>query len=208
MAVLDLCRRLPGLRHLVYAASAPRSVDGKVPSAAGDAVTQRAGELLSQAHAQLYRIPQTGLRLATVYGPWGRPDMAYYVYADAIAAGRPITLISHGGRRRDLTYVDDVVAGMLAAVDRPPSLEGAPPHRIYDLGSDQRVEPEELARVLAETMGQPVEVRYAEARPGDVAETFADTEAAAADLGWRATTPLADGLRHFVAWHRTWPAMR
>ncbi len=202
MAVLELCRRLPGLQHLVYASSAR----GKT-SAAGDAVTRRADELLAQAYAQLYRIPQTGLRLHAVYGPWGRPDMAYYVFADAIAAGRPITLGDDGRMRCDLTYVDDVVAGVLAALDRPPPQDGATPHRIYDLGSDEPVDLEQLVRVLAETMGQPADIRYAPARPGDVVETVADP-AAAADLGWRPTTPIADGLRRFVAWHRTWPASR
>ena len=133
--------------------------------------------------------------------------MAYYVFADAIAAGRPITLGDDGRMRCDLTYVDDVVAGVLAALDRPPAQDGASPHRIYDLGSDEPVDLEQLVRVLAETMGQPADIRYAPARPGDVVETVADT-AAAADLGWRPTTPIADGLRRFVAWHRTWPASR
>jgi UDP-glucuronate 4-epimerase len=202
MAVLELCRRLPGLQHLVYASSVP----GRT-SAAGEAVTRRAHELLARAYAQLYRIPQTGLRLHTIYGPWGRPDTAYYVFADAIAAGRPITLGDDGQMRCDLTYVDDAVAGVLAALDRPPPQDGASRHRTYDLGSDGPVDLEQLVRVLAETMGQPADIRYAPARPGDVVETVADT-AAAADLGWRPTTPMADGLRRFVAWHRTWPASR
>jgi UDP-glucuronate 4-epimerase len=202
LAVLDLCRRLPGLQHLVYASSAR----GKT-SAAGDAVTRRADELLAQAYAQLYRIPQTGLRLHTVYGPWGRPDMAYYVFADVIAAGRPITLGDGGRMRCNLTYVEDVVPGVLAALDCPPPQDGAAPHRVYDLGSDEPVEVAQLVRVLAETMGQPADIRYAQARPDDVVETIVDT-AAAADLGWRPTTPIAVGLRRFVAWHRTWPAAR
>jgi UDP-glucuronate 4-epimerase len=202
MAVLELCRRLPGLQHLVYASSAR----GKT-SAAGDAVTRRANELLAQAYAQLYRIPQTGLRLHAVYGPWGRPDMAYYVFADAIAAGRPITLGDDGRMWCNLTYVDDVVAGVLAALDRPPAQDGASLHRICDLGSEEPVDLDQLVRVLAEMMGQPVDIRYAPARPGDVVETV-DNTAAAADLGWRPTTPIADGLRLFVAWHRTWLASR
>jgi UDP-glucuronate 4-epimerase len=207
MAVLELCRRVPGLQHFVYASSVSGAEGGASP-AAGDVVMRRADELLAQAYAQLYRVPQTGVRLHTVYGPWGRPDMDYYVFADAIAAGRPITLGDDGRMQCNLTYVDDVVAGVLAALDRPLPQDGASPHRIYELGSDQPVELEQLVRTLAETMGQPADIRYAEARPGDVVETVADTSAAAADLGWRPTTPLADGLRRFVAWYRTWPASR
>jgi UDP-glucuronate 4-epimerase len=216
MVVLELCRRLPSLEHLVYASSS--SVYGgnrKVPFAVSDradnpvslyAATKRADELLSQAYAHLYRVPQTGLRFFTVYGPWGRPDMAYYIFADAIAAGRPITLFNHGRMRRDFTYIDDVVAGVLAALDRPPSRDGAPPHRIYNLGNNEPVELLLFVQALEEAMGQRAAIRHADMQPGDVEETFADIEATTADLGWRPTTSIAEGLRRFVAWHRGWPA--
>jgi UDP-glucuronate 4-epimerase len=215
MVVLELCRhRLPALRHLVYASSS--SVYGgndKVPFAVGDrvdhpvslyAATKRADELLSQAYAHLYRIPQTGLRFFTVYGPWGRPDMAYYIFADAIAAGRPITLFNHGRMRRDFTYVDDIVAGVLAALDRPPPDEGAPPHRVYNLGNNEPVELERFVRVLEAAMGRKAETRLTGMQPGDVEATYADIEATTRDLGWRPTTSIEEGLGRFVAWHAEW----
>ena len=215
MVVLELCRhRLPALRHLVYASSS--SVYGgneKVPFAVGDrvdhpvslyAATKRADELLSQAYAHLYRIPQTGLRFFTVYGPWGRPDMAYFIFADAIAAGRPITLFNHGRMRRDFTYIDDIVAGVLAALDRPPPDEGRAPHRVYNLGNNEPVELERFVKALEAAMGREAEIRQTGMQPGDVEATFADIEATTRDLGWRPTTSIEEGLRRFAAWHAGW----
>jgi UDP-glucuronate 4-epimerase len=215
MVVLELCRHhLPALRHLVYASSS--SVYGgneKVPFAVGDrvdhpvslyAATKRADELLSQAYAHLYRIPQTGLRFFTVYGPWGRPDMAYFAFADAIAAGRPITLFNQGRMRRDFTYIDDVVAGVLAALDRPPSDVGGAPHRVYNLGNNEPVELDRFVRALEAAMGRKAEIRYTGMQPGDVEATFADIEATTRDLGWRPTTAIEEGLRRFAAWHAEW----
>jgi UDP-glucuronate 4-epimerase len=216
LVVLELCRhRLPALRHLVYASSSSvYGANAKVPFSVGDrvdrpvslyAATKRADELISEAYAHLYRIPQTGLRFFTVYGPWGRPDMAYYIFADAIAAGRPITLFNHGRMRRDFTYVDDVVAGVLAALDRPPADgTGAPPHRVYNLGNSEPVELERFVRALEDAMGRRAEVRYAEMQPGDVEATYADIEATARDLGLRPTTSVEEGLRRFADWHRAW----
>jgi UDP-glucuronate 4-epimerase len=216
LVVLELCRhRLPALRHLVYASSSSvYGANAKVPFSVEDradhpvslyAATKRADELISEAYAHLYRIPQTGLRFFTVYGPWGRPDMAYYIFADAIAAGRPITLFNHGRMRRDFTYVDDVVAGVLAALDRPPpDGPGASPHRVYNLGNNEPVELERFVRALEDAMGRRAEVRHGEMQPGDVEATYADIEATARDLGWRPTTPVEEGLRRFAAWHKAW----
>lgn len=212
MSILELCRALlPALRHLVYASSS--SVYGanrKVPFAVQDrcdapvslyAATKRADELLSEAYARLYAIPQTGLRFFTVYGPWGRPDMAYYSFADAIAAGRPVTLFNHGHMRRDFTYIDDVVDGVLRALDRPPT-ETSPPHRIYNLGNDQPVELVAFVRALETAMGARADIRLAEMQPGDVEQTWADIAATREELGWAPRTSIAEGLRRFAAWHR------
>jgi UDP-glucuronate 4-epimerase len=212
LAVLELCRHhLPRLEHLVYASSSSvYGANSKVPFSIQDrcdlpvslyAATKRADELISEAYARLYAIPQTGLRLFTVYGPWGRPDMAYYSFADAIAAGRPITLFNHGRMRRDLTYIDDVVDGVLRALERPPAGDG-PPHRLYNLGSDRPVELLDLVRALEAAMGRKAEIRMGEMQPGDVVATWADIEATRRDLGWRPGTSLAQGLRRFAAWHR------
>ncbi|MCS6780601.1 MAG: SDR family NAD(P)-dependent oxidoreductase [Geminicoccaceae bacterium] len=220
MVVLETCRHhLPRLRHLVYASSS--SVYGaneKVPFSIEDpvdkpvslyAATKRADEILSQVYAHLYRIPQTGLRFFTVYGPWGRPDMAYYAFTDAIVAGRPITLFNEGRMRRDFTWIGDVVEGVLAALDRPPSAEpGRPPHRLYNLGNHEPVELRRFVAVLEEAIGKKAEIRLAPMQPGDVVETFADIEATTRDLGWRPTTPIEEGLPRFVAWHRAYHAMR
>jgi UDP-glucuronate 4-epimerase len=214
MVILELCRHhLPALRHLVYASSS--SVYGgntKVPFSIEDrvdrpvslyAATKRADEILSQAYAHLYGLPQTGLRFFTVYGPWGRPDMAYYSFADAIAAGRPITLYNHGRMRRDFTYIDDVVDGVLRALERPPTAgPGEPPHRLYNLGNNEPIELERFVAVLQEAMGMKAIIRYGGMQQGDVVETFADIEATERDLGWAPSTPIEAGLPRFVEWHR------
>ncbi len=214
MVILEMCRHdLPALRHLVYASSSsvyggntkvPFSIDDRVDRPVSlYAATKRADEILSQAYAHLYGLPQTGLRFFTVYGPWGRPDMAYYSFADAIAAGRPITLFNQGRMRRDFTYVDDVVDGVLRALERPPTGQpGAPPHRLFNLGNNEPVELERFVAVLQEAMGSQAIIRYGEMQPGDVVETYADIEATRRELGWQPTTPIEQGLPRFVAWHR------
>lgn len=220
MVVLETCRHhLPALRHLVYASSS--SVYGaneKVPFAVEDpvdrpvslyAATKRADEILSQAYAHLYGIPQTGLRFFTVYGPFGRPDMAYYSFTDAIVAGRPITLFNEGRMRRDFTWIGDVVEGVLAALDRPPTAEpGRPPHRLYNLGNHEPVELRRFVAVLERALGLRAQIRLAPMQPGDVVETFADIAATTRDLGWKPTTSIEEGLPQFVAWYHAYHALR
>lgn len=220
MVVLEVCRHhLPRLEHLVYASSS--SVYGaneKVPFAVEDrvdrpvslyAATKRADEILSQVYAHLYGIPQTGLRFFTVYGPWGRPDMAYYTFTDAIIAGRPITLFNEGRMRRDFTWIEDVVDGVLRALDRPPAAEAnRPPHRLYNLGNHEPVELLHFVALLERAIGKKAEVHFAPIQPGDVVETFADIETTTRDLGWSPKTSLEEGLPRFVAWHRAYHAAR
>jgi UDP-glucuronate 4-epimerase len=220
MVVLETCRHhLPKLEHLVYASSSsvyganekvPFSVDDRVDQPVSlYAATKRSDEILSQVYAHLYGIPQTGLRFFTVYGPWGRPDMAYYAFTDAITAGRPITLFNEGRMRRDFTWIGDVVDGVLRALDRPPAAEpGRPPHRLYNLGHHEPVELRHFVAVLEAAIGKKAEIRLAPMQPGDVVETFADIEATTRDLGWRPTTPIEEGLPRFVAWHRAYHGMR
>jgi UDP-glucuronate 4-epimerase len=212
LSILELCRHhLPQLRHLVYASSSSvYGANSKVPFSIQDrcdapvslyAATKRADELLSEAYARLYGFPQTGLRFFTVYGPWGRPDMAYYSFADAIAAGRPITLFNHGRMRRDFTYVDDVVDGVLKALDHPPARSPGPPHRLYNLGNDRPVELVDFVRAIETAMGRKADIRMGEMQPGDVEQTWADIEATKRDLGWQPTTSVEDGLKSFAAWY-------
>ena len=132
------------------------------------AATKRADELLSHCYSHLYRLPATGLRFFTVYGPWGRPDMAAFRFADAITAGQPITLYNQGDMQRDFTYIDDVVAGVLAALDRPPAAGGEAPHRLYNLGNHRPVELRHFVAVLEQALGRRAEIRLAPLPPGDV----------------------------------------
>lgn len=206
--LLELARALPDLTHLVYASSSSvyGPADGQ-PAAVGSAAdrpasfyaaTKRAGELMAHCYSHLYGLPTTGLRFFTVYGPWGRPDMAPSLFATAILENRPLRLFNHGRMRRDFTYIDDVVAGVLAALDRPPQGQ----HALYNLG---RGKSEWLARfvdVLEEAIGIKA-IRQGEAmQAGDVVETLADIEAPRRDLGFNPTTAIEDGLPRFVAWFR------
>jgi len=213
MVMLESCRHeLPELRHLVYASSS--SVYGgntKVPFAVEDrvdqplslyAATKRADELMSHCYSHLYRLPATGLRFFTVYGPWGRPDMAAFLFADAITAGQPITLNNQGEMQRDFTYIDDIVAGVLAALDRPPTGADGAPHRLYNLGNHRPVELRHFVAVLERALGQKAEIRLAPLPPGDVVRTCADIAASQRDLGFEPKTPIEDGLPRFVAWYR------
>jgi UDP-glucuronate 4-epimerase len=213
MVMLEVCRHeLPALRHLVYASSS--SVYGgntKIPFAVEDrvdrpislyAATKRGGELMSHCYSHLYGIPATGLRFFTVYGPWGRPDMAAFVFADAITAGRPITLYNRGEMERDFTYIDDITAGVLAALDRPPAVDGQAPHKIYNLGNHRPVALRHFLAVLEKELGMRAEIELAPLPPGDVVRTCADIEASRRDLGFAPKTPIEEGLPRFVAWYR------
>jgi len=208
--VLELARRLPRLRHLAYASSS--SVYGgntKVPFAVEDrvdlpvslyAATKRAGELMAHCYSHLYAIPTTGLRFFTVYGPWGRPDMSAYIFTKAIFEGRPITIFNHGDMQRDFTYVDDIAAGVIAALDHP--ARGTPPCAIYNLGN-HRTEPlMHFIALLEKAIGREAIKEYAPMQPGDVKATFADIAASQRDLGFEPTTSIEQGLPRFVAWYR------
>ena len=212
LVVQEAARLLDGLDHLVYASSS--SVYGantKLPFAEADpveqpvslyAATKRADELMSHAYAHLFALPQTGLRFFTVYGPWGRPDMAYYSFARAIAAGEPITLYDQGELRRDFTYVDDIVAGVLGCLDCPPS--GAVPARVLNIGNNQAERVDRLVALLEEGLGRKAVIRHAPRPAADVEATFADISAISALTGFAPRTPLEVGIPRFVAWFRAW----
>jgi len=204
---------------MVYASSS--SVYGgneKMPFAVEDrvdhpmslyAATKKADELMSETYAHLYRIPLTGLRFFTVYGPWGRPDMAPWLFTKAILAGEPIKVFNHGKMRRDFTYIDDIVAGVIACVGQPPADDGATkpggsvaPHAVYNIGNNQ---PEELLRfieIIEAATGKTAIKDFQPMQPGDVPATYADIDAIARDKGYAPTTPLEVGLPRFVQWYR------
>jgi UDP-glucuronate 4-epimerase len=215
--VLEFCRSIGTVEHLVYASSS--SVYGgneKVPFSEDDnvshpvslyAATKMADELMSHAYAHLYGIAQTGLRYFTVYGPWGRPDMAYWMFTEAILAGRPIRVFNQGNLWRDFTYIDDVVTGTVMVLDRPPG--GAEPaHRIYNIGHNN---PEHLGRfidLLEDLLGIEAIRQYEPMQPGDVEQTYADITRLHDDFGFAPAVSLKDGLTSFVAWYRGFAADR
>ena len=214
MVVLELCRRLPSFKHLVYASSSsvyggntklPFSVEDRTDSPLSlYAATKKANEHMSHCYSHLYGIPQTGLRFFTVYGPWGRPDMALYAFARAITEGRPIEVFNNGDMKRDFTFIDDIVTGVVAALDTPPPADGGLPHRLYNIGND-RCEPlMRLIETLETCLGRKAEIDFRPMQPGDVKETHADISAIARDLGYRPTTPIDVGVPKFVEWFKTY----
>ena len=212
LAVLELGRRLTGLKHLVYASSS--SVYGgntKLPFAENDpvdhpislyAATKRADELMSEAYAHLYGLPQTGLRFFTVYGPSGRPDMAVWLFTEALFEDRPIRLFENGSLLRDFTYVDDIVRGVLAVLDGPPS--GARPHRLYNIGNNRPERVTRLVEIIERAAGREARIVSEPMQPGDVPATYADIDAIRRDHGFAPATPLEVGVPRFVDWYRTW----
>jgi UDP-glucuronate 4-epimerase len=212
--VLEGCRH-NDCGHLIYASSS--SVYGantKLPFAVGDqtdrpvslyAATKKANELMAYSYSHLYRLPVTGLRFFTVYGPWGRPDMAMFLFTKAIVEGRPIKLFNHGRMRRDFTYIDDVTRAISCLVDRMPRQGepgGEPPARIYNVGNNR---PEELSRVvtlLEQELGRTALKEMLPMQPGDVMETFADIGDLVRDAGFAPQTPIDEGIRRFVSWYR------
>jgi UDP-glucuronate 4-epimerase len=213
LVVLEACRRLKRLKHLVYASSS--SVYGgntKMPFAVGDrverpvsiyAATKLADELMTAAYGHLFGIPATGLRFFTAYGPWGRPDMSAFVFTKAILAGKPIQVFNGGEMMRDFTYIDDIVSGVLAALDRPPPVEtGVPPHRIYNLGNHRAVALMDFIAAIEKACGCKAKIDLQPMQPGDVKATFSDIELTTRDLGYRPTTNIEVGVPNFVAWYR------
>jgi UDP-glucuronate 4-epimerase len=213
LEILEACRRLPRLAHLVFASSS--SVYGgntKLPFAISDpvdtpqslyAASKKADELMSYCYAHLYRLPSTGLRFFTVYGPWGRPDMAAWLFTEAILKGEPIRVFNNGKMRRDFTYIDDIVAGVLAALDRPPPDPGKePPYRLYNLGNHRSEELKRFIAVLEAAIGRKAVMEFAPLQPGDVPATYADIVDSTRDLGFMPTTSIDEGVPRFVDWYR------
>jgi UDP-glucuronate 4-epimerase len=173
------------------------------------AATKKADELISETYAHLYRLPQTGLRFFTVYGPWGRPDMAMWIFAKAIFAGEPINLFGEGDMRRDFTYIDDIVSGIVACVETPALDDGAEkpggsrgPHRIYNIGNSRSEELGKMVALLEEACGRKANKRMLPMQPGDVRDTFADISAIQRDLGYSPTTTIDTGIPLFIDWFR------
>ena len=223
MNVLEGCRH-NACRHLLYASSS--SVYGantKLPFSVHDnvdhpislyAASKKANELMAHTYSHLYRLPATGLRFFTVYGPWGRPDMAMFIFATGIVDGKPIRLFNNGNMRRDFTYIDDVTEAVVRAVDRIPVANPAwsgeapdpatsnAPWRVYNIGNNRTVEVSRVVDLLEQEFGRPAIREMAPIQPGDVAETRADVDDLMRDVGFRPSTPIEEGIKRFAAWYR------
>jgi len=221
--ILEGCRH-NGIEHLTYASSSsvygantsmPFSVHDNVDHPVSlYAASKKANELMAHCYSHLYALPTTGLRFFTVYGPWGRPDMALFIFTKAILEGRPIQVFNEGRMRRDFTYIDDVVAGVVRASERiaAPNLQwdGAhpdpgtskAPYRLYNIGNSEPVELMHLIATLEAALGRKAQMQLLPMQPGDVPETCADVEDLARDVGFRPATPIEEGIGRFVAWYR------
>jgi UDP-glucuronate 4-epimerase len=221
--VLEGCRH-NGCEHLLYASSS--SVYGgntKMPFSVHENVdhplslygaTKKANELMAHSYAHLFRLPATGLRFFTVYGPWGRPDMAMWIFTNAIFAREPIKLFNHGDMRRDFTYIDDVAEAIIRLIERVPLPQPkwnsqAPdpgssnaPWRVYNIGNNKPVELLELVRLLEQTIGKQAIRELLPMQPGDVPATYADVDDLMRDVGFRPLTPIAEGIARFITWYR------
>ena len=227
--VLEGCRH-NGCEHLLYASSS--SVYGAnthMPFSVHDNVdhplslygaSKKANELMAHAYAHLFRLPATGLRFFTVYGPWGRPDMAMWLFTAAIIAGKPIKLFNNGNMQRDFTYVDDVVEAVVRLVDRPPAPNPAwsgsapdaassnAPWRVYNIGNNSPVELLEVVRLLEAAIGKKANREMLPMQPGDVPATYADVDDLMREVGFRPSTSIAEGVSRFVAWYKEYHSAR
>ena len=221
--ILEACRH-GGVEHLVYASSS--SVYGanrKLPFAVEDSVdhpvslyaaTKKANELMAHTYSHLFDLPTTGLRFFTVYGPWGRPDMALFLFTRNILEGKPIDVFNHGRHSRDFTYVDDIVEGVIRTLDRVPDADpdydpllpnpgsSSAPFRVYNIGNHQPVELLRYIEVLEEKLGRKAERNLLPLQPGDVPDTCADVSALIRDTGYSPSTPIETGVGRFVDWYR------
>ena len=226
--VLEGCRN-SGTEHLIYASSSsvygantklPFSVHQNVDHPVSlYAATKKANESMAHAYSRLYGLPATGLRFFTVYGPWGRPDMAVFIFSKAILEGRPIRLFNHGRMRRDFTYIDDVTEAMVRLLDRPPRGDpnwsgdapdpssSAAPWRLYNIGNNRPIEITKLVELLESELGRSAIQELAPMQPGDVPETCADIDDLMREVGFKPATPIEEGIRHFVAWYRKFHAI-
>jgi len=221
--ILEGCRH-NAVKHLVYASSS--SVYGantSMPFSVHDnidhplslyAASKKSNELMAHTYSHLYQLPTTGLRFFTVYGPWGRPDMAMFLFAKAILAGEPIQVFNYGKMKRDFTYIDDIVEGVVRTLDhtatvnpawsgeQPDPGTSAAPYRLYNIGNNNPVELMYLIEILEKTLGKTAEKQMMPIQPGDVPSTYADVEALVADVGFKPATSIEDGVTRFVEWYR------
>ncbi|MFP4070731.1 MAG: NAD-dependent epimerase [Desulfovibrionales bacterium] len=223
--ILEGCRH-HGVEHLIFASSSSvYGLNAKMPFSVHHnvdhpvslyAASKKSNELMAHTYSHLYGLPCTGLRFFTVYGPWGRPDMAYFLFTDAIVHGRPIKVFNHGKMRRDFTYIDDIIEGVVRVAMRKPTPNpqwdpnrpdpgtSPAPYKIYNIGNNNSVELMRFIEVLENELGRPAEKIFLPMQPGDVPATYADVDDLRRDVGFCPSTPIEEGLKNFVAWYKTY----
>ncbi len=213
LVLLEAARQLDVLKHFIYASSSsvygnsrdtPFSTKNPTDTPVSlYAATKKSMEMMSHAYADLYRMPLTGLRFFTVYGPWGRPDMAYYSFTRKILAGEAIPVFNHGKMRRDFTYIDDIVMGILSCLNKPPADNGAPPYRLYNIGNNKSESLMDFISEVEKALGKKAKIDFQSMQAGDVKETFADIDAMRNDFGYEPTTGINVGIPLFVEWYKS-----
>lgn len=210
--ILELCRHTENFEHLVYASSS--SVYGgntKLPYATEDrcdhpvslyAATKRSDELMSYSYSHLYNLPQTGLRFFTVYGPWGRPDMSPFIFANAITHGKRLPVFNHGKMKRDFTYIDDIVSGILATLNTIPDSDKGAPHRVLNIGNNKSENLLDFIDTIAKSIGKDADLNLLPMQDGDVKETYADITETRALTGYKPTTSIQKGIPKFIEWYK------
>jgi UDP-glucuronate 4-epimerase len=210
--ILEAARALK-IRHLVYASSSSvYGANNRVPFSVEDradhplslyAATKRANELMAYSYSHLFELPVTGLRFFTVYGPWGRPDMSYFLFTKAIREGKEIKVFNHGDMRRDFTYVDDIIEGVVRIMKIPPTGE-KPPYQLFNIGNNHPIPLMEFIGHLEDLLGQKAVMKFLPLQPGDMLETCANIDSLAEKTGYTPQTKIRDGLKHFVDWYLEW----
>ncbi len=210
--ILELARHMDGIKHVVYASSSSvygdrdggdfRESDEVRAPASLYAATKISGEMLAESYARLYGIAQTGLRFFTVYGPLGRPDMAYYIFIDKVLRGEPMTLYAPDEMQRDFTYIDDITSVFEQVLSCPPAPQNGRAHEIYNLGNSSPMRLYDLVGAIEQACGKAAKVNIAPKQPGDVSRTFANIDKAQRDFGFNPRTPLAQGIKNCAAWYR------
>jgi UDP-glucuronate 4-epimerase len=219
LVILELCRHRPGFQHLIYASSSsvygnqptlPLSVTQRTDAPVSlYAATKKMDELMSHSYAHLYKVPSTGLRFFTVYGPWGRPDMAAYIFTKAILEGRPIEVYNYGDMRRDFTHVQDIVTGILGILKTSlPHLHNPVPHKVYNLGNHRSEPLLKFIQTLEDSLGKKAEIQLLPLQAGDVKETYADITQSTQDFGFTPTTSIEEGIPSFVKWFKEYHGSR
>ena len=215
VTIMEMCRHTQGFKHLVYASSS--SVYGgneKLPYSVQDdvgrpislyAATKRSDELMSHSYSHLFGIPQTGLRFFTVYGPWGRPDMSLFIFTKAISEGKKVPIFNNGDMKRDFTYVDDIVSGILATLRNPPVAEpGKAPARVLNIGNTRSEKLMDFVGIIEQELGKKADVEFLPMQPGDVKETYADITETTEITGYKPTTTIREGVPRFVDWYKSY----